>query len=293
MHSSQRNGGIMTNAGLRALPAEGAILTESPVWFDETRTLAWVDMVAGTISTASERGELSRIAIAPYLGAIVPTRSGGLAAVTVDGLGLVVEGGLEPMVKILTDPSVRLNDAACDAEGRLWVGSTAFDATPGAGALHVWDGNGLPRVAVEGLTQPNGIGWSPDLTTMYVVDTAVSTVYFVEVVRDGGIGELQTFIQLGNDQPDGLCVDSEGCLWIAMWDGAEVRRYSPAGEFVEALALPVTRPTSCALSGDGRLYITTARHGLTEQQARQQEWAGRVLELRVGVLGAPVGRLAV
>jgi sugar lactone lactonase YvrE len=100
-------------------------------------------------------------------------------------------------------------------------------------------------------------------------------------------------IDLGNNKPDGLAVDADGYLWLAMWDGGEVRQYSPTGHLVRALQLPVSRPTSCAFSGDGRMFVTTARYGLTAGQLSHQPWAGRVLEIALGIAGAPVGRMAV
>lgn len=276
---------------IRVLPGERASLAESPVWLEESSTLCWVDMVAGSISTVGAGGALVRQRIAPYLGAIVPTVSGGLVALTRSAAARVLENDLEPMVTLSTDSNLRLNDAACDIDGRLWVGSTTVDGTPGLGALHVWDG-GTPRVAVRGLTQPNGLGWSPDATTMYVVDTAVGTVYSGRVTRDGGLGSLQPLISMGDEQPDGLCVDSEGYLWVAMWDGGHIRRYSPSGALDDTVRLPVSRPTSCAFADDGLLFVTTARYGLTEKQASEQSWAGRVLGLPVGLSGTPVGRFA-
>jgi sugar lactone lactonase YvrE len=277
----------------RPFTAEADVLGESPVWIGETETLVWVDMISGAVMAASRGGTPSTTVIAPYVGAVVGTGlSDAFAVVTVDSVVLVQGRKRSTLTTILDDPSLRLNDAACDAEGRLWVGSTALDGAAGRGALHVWDAIGPPRLAARGLTQPNGIGWSPDGSHLYLVDTAVSTVFVAETGPGGNIGRLQALIKMGGAKPDGLSVDSAGCLWLAMWDGGELRQYSPTGDLLRTIRLPVSRPTSCAFSDDGRMFVTTARHGLAAGELRDQPWAGRVLELHLDVVGAPVGRLA-
>ena len=274
---------------------DGGSLAESPIYFSESHLLAWVDMPAGAVHSVTVTETFDRVSspttrvIAPYLGAIVPALNGRIAALTVDSVVLLEEGSVRPLTRILTDPSQRLNDAACDLQGALWVGSTAVDGTPGQGALHKWDCVGEPVVVAEGLTQPNGIAWSPSGDMIYLVDTARHCVFASAVDRIS----LRTLIQFDDEEPDGLCVDSDGCLWIALWNGSQVRKYSPIGAPLDVIQLPVSRPTSCAFVGGGHLVVTSARRGLSDEAAASQPLAGHVLVLEAGAVGAKVGRLAV
>lgn len=279
-------------AAVTLISGPAAQLGESPLWLAESRALAYIDMIGGVLHRRDlETGDSTSTAFGPYLGSVVETRSGGLACATVDSIGILEDGVLKPAVRILDDDSLRLNDAACDPWGRLWVGSTSRTDEAGVGALHVWEPGASPTVVLDGMTQPNGIGWSPDRSAAYVVDSARSAVLTAETDPEtGDIGSFQVFLSVEGGHPDGLAVAADGSIWLAVWDGSRIDRFAPDATHLGSIALPVTRPTSCAFVGDGRLIVTSARHGLDVADGSPD---GRLLSSDVGVDGAPLGRLAV
>lgn len=178
---------------------------------------------------------------------------------------------------------LRFNDAKCDPRGRAWAGSMAYDGTPGAGALYRLDPGPTATVVVAGVTTGNGLGWSPDRRELYFVDSPIQTVRAYPYDDDTGhIGDPRLVVAVppGAGTPDGLCVDDDGCIWVALWDGSAVRRYTPGGRLDAVIPLPVARPTSCCFGGDV-LYITSARHGLANVQSPD----GAVFAVDVGTTG--------
>ena len=194
-------------------------------------------------------------------------------------------GVVSPLVAVEADlPGNRMNDGACDAHGRCFAGTMAFDKTPGAGALYRLDPDLSVHRILDGIGISNGIGWSPDGARMYHVDTLTGGVD--EYDYDPPTGEPADRRRLvdaepGWGRPDGLAVDAEGGIWVAFWDGWAVRRFDPAGALSEVIELPVARPTRPAFGGSGldRLYVTTARDpgGL----------GGAILAVEPGVRGLP------
>ena len=163
---------------------------------------------------------------------------------------------------------VRMNDGACDPQGRFWAGTMAYDESPGAGALYRLELDGSCTTVLTGLTISNGIGWSPDGSTMYLNDSGTGCVdAFRFDGATGAISDRRTLVR--SDQPgvvpDGLTVDEEGGIWVALWGGGAVNRYAPDGSLLASVELPVERPTSCAFGGPDRatLFITTARGSST------------------------------
>ena len=230
-----------------------------------------------------------------HVGAVAPASGGGwvLAAGTgfvhVDALGAVHE--LAQPEAGRTD--VRMNDGACDAVGRFWAGTMAYDERPGAGALYRLELDGRCTTMLTGLTISNGIGWSPDGTTMYLADSGTARVDAFDFdPTSGDLGRRRTIITIDEPgvAPDGLTVDEDGGIWVALWDGGAVRRYAPDGTLLTEVELPVDRPTSCAFGGPDRstLYVTTARHGLDEGALTRQPEAGHVFRIDgLGTTGMP------
>jgi sugar lactone lactonase YvrE len=207
-------------------------------------------------------------------GAVLRWRPGGEPGVLAD---------LEP------DPErARLNDGAVDAAGRFWVGSMDARRPLGPhGRLHVVDGGGaVPRTAVrlEGLLAANGIGWSPDGATTYVVDSGRRLVHRLRTGADGALEPAGPPLGVRTGVPDGIAVDGEGCLWVALWDGGSVVRLSPEGAVLRRIQLPCSRPTACALVGS-RLLVTTAT-------VRGERGSGWTYALEVDVAGPAAQRAA-
>ena len=187
------------------------------------------------------------------------------------------------------------NDGACDPAGRFWAGTTTPGYRPGAGALYRLDPDGTITTMLDGVTESNGIGWSLDGATMYFIDSGEREPRIRAFGFDlaggtlGGSRDLARF-PAGGAVPDGLVVDAEDCLWVAMWGGAEVRRYAPDGELLAALPVPVSQPTCPAFGGPGLddLYLTSAWEGMTASQRATEPLAGHVLHSRPGARGMDV-----
>jgi sugar lactone lactonase YvrE len=223
-------------------------------------------------------------------------RDGGLVAATGTTIALLGEGSNTTIAAELTNAdNLRFNDGACDAQGRFWVGTMGRKEAPGGGTLYRYDGRGLtPMVASVSIS--NGIDWSADGTRMYYIDSKTRRIdVFTFAAEDGTISERRTFAAIdGESEPDGLTVDAEDHVWVALWDGSAVRRYRPDGVLDRVIELPVSRPTSLAFGGDdlGDLYVTSARTGLTPEQLEAQPFAGGVLLLRPGVRGRAANRFS-
>jgi sugar lactone lactonase YvrE len=284
-------------AGVEVLPVPdvvirgGAEVGEGPVVDPRTGRLCWVDITGGVLyENDLETGAQSVSRMSTMLGAAAPrAHTGGFAVAVSEGFGFWADGELRVVDPVLPDPNRRMNDAKCDSRGRLWAGSTHLDFEPGVGALHCWDGHSPSTVVADGFILPNGIGWSPDDRTMYLVDSLAHAVLAAPFDPDTGeVGAFAPICTIGPGLPDGLAVDVEGFLWVAVWDGSEVRRISPTGEVAAIVPMPVTQPSSCAFGDDGILYITSASAGLSDDELAAQPPAGSVFALPTDTHGVPV-----
>ncbi len=231
------------------------------------------------------------VAVGMMLGAAVPDAGTGWAAAAEDGFGLIdADGHLDLLDRVLPEPGTRMNDGACDSHGRMWAGSLTKTFDPGLGKLHCWAYGQPSRVAAQGLTLPNGIGWNSANTRMYLADTRHAAVFAYEFdLDDARLGDRHAVLEVpaARGQPDGLCVDADGCLWVAQWGGWRVCRYDPGGRLLRTVEFPVAQPSSCAFGPGATLYVTSAREGLPPDHA--QPLAGSVFAFDAGVAGAPVG----
>jgi sugar lactone lactonase YvrE len=185
---------------------------------------------------------------------------------------------------------MRMNDGKADPQGRLWCGTMGIDDPQPEGALYRLDGDWSLRTELTGLTIPNGIGWSPDAATMYFTDSTWSRIdRFAYDVDAGTLSDRRTFVDIRPELglPDGLTVDEDGCVWVAIWFGAAVHRYTPDGELDTVVRIPALQATSCVFGGSDRrdLFITSASFRLTVQQLEDHPRAGRVFTCRPGVVG--------
>jgi sugar lactone lactonase YvrE len=264
---------------------------EGPVFDRRTGRLCWVDIPNGLLLQSDlATGEQTRSTMDTMLGAVAPrAHDEGFAVAVSDGLGLFIDGHLEVLDPVLPEPTRRMNDAKCDSRGRLWAGSTHMEFVPGVGALHRWDGAGPSELMTDGFILPNGLGWSPDDTVMYLADSMAGQLLAATYgAEDGEVGEFAPLCAIDSGLPDGLAVDTDGCVWVAVWGAYEVRRYSPSGELVGRVPMPVEKPSSCAFGDDGTLYITSASADLSEAQLEQQPLAGSVFALDTRTHGVPV-----
>lgn len=271
---------------------------EGPVWDAREGALLWVDIVTGEVfRLAPASGELTRISLGQEVSAVLPRASGGYVVTLTDGVAALASIAQDAPLELLApvepeQPGNRLNDAKCDPAGRLWGGTMAHERTPGAGALYRLDGDLTLTRVLDGVTVSNGLGWSPDGTRMYFVDSQPRTLDVLDF--DVGTGEatgrrrlIDVPAALGS--PDGLAVDAEGAIWLAVWGSGAVYRHAPDGELLEVVAMPHRDVASCCFGGPdlSDLYITTASHELSDAERAQDPRAGGVYRLTPGVRGLP------
>jgi sugar lactone lactonase YvrE len=184
-----------------------------------------------------------------------------------------------------------MNEGGCDPDGRFYCGSMAYDKRPGGAAIYRLDPDLSVRVVVEGVTISNGLEWSPDGTLAYYNDTDTFRVDVFDYDREAGLTGRRPFAETGLARPDGLTVDAEGGVWVALSNGGAVRRYTPEGALDEVVELPVTKVTACTFGGPklDELFITTSREGL---EPGDEPPAGSLFRAAVGVEGLPVREFA-
>lgn len=264
---------------------------EGPVIDARGGRLCWVDIVAGELHQSDlATGSTETWRFDTMLGAIAPRASRpGFAVAVSEGFGFAIDGQLVIEDPVLSDPALRMNDAKCDPFGRLWAGSNDLAFAEGRGALHRWDGRTSSTVVRRGLTLPNGLGWTADAQTMYLVDSTAHVVLRAQFDVDRGeVGEFEPFVHVDGGLPDGLAVDQDGGVWVAVWGASAVHRYDGAGRLVERIAMPVSQPSSCAFGSDGTLFVTSARDGLASQRLAGESLAGSVFAISTDTRGVPV-----
>ncbi len=274
----------------------GAEVGESPVWDTERGELLWVDIPRGLVHRLDPAtGRDVPLPVGQPVGAVALRASGGLVLALRDGFGLLDYGSREVSIVqgVETDlPGNRMNDGKCDRAGRFWAGTMAVDETPYAGALYRLDTDLRVRQVVPDATMPNGLDWSPDERTLYYVDTFDQGIDIFDYdPEQGALANRRRLVDIepADGLPDGLTVDSEGFLWVALWGGSAIRRYAPDGRLDMVVELPVTQVTSCTFGGADldELYVTTASEGLQGEDLRRQPLAGGVFRLRPGIQGRP------
>jgi sugar lactone lactonase YvrE len=276
-----------------------AQLGEGPVWDVRSSELVWVDISGRLIHRWDPAsGGATEIATSGDVGAVVLCEDGGLmAAVECELWRVSTEGEWTLLAAVEPKPGVRFNDCRADPRGRLWAGTLHRDREPAQAALYRMEAGGELTTVLPERTISNGIGWSPDGTTMYYIDsTTWRVVSYVYDLDSGNLGVESVFTEIdpADGLPDGLTVDAEGGVWVCLFGGAKIRRYRPGGELDRQIALPLTNPTCPGFGGPDlrTMYITTARHRLTAEQLEREPNAGVLLQLDVGVAGLPPNRFA-
>ena len=269
-------------------------LGEGPLWHPQEACLYWVDI---------ERGLLyrSKPALTAYtkthfdtqLGAFCFKKEGGFILATGEGFFNWDYGQRSPKLiwnPLPTRPGVRLNDGKVDPAGRFWAGS--IDTEQNKAELYRLDPDGSQHTFLRNIGISNGLGWSPDRQTMYYTDSYQYTIFAFDYEPDtGAISNQRKFIQLpktgSKTVPDGLCVDAEGCVWSAQWNGWQIVRYDPEGKPLLSVKVPAQRVTSCCFGGENNslLFITTARTGLNESELADQPHAGDVFVIQTNTIG--------
>ncbi len=276
-----------------AMPFEHA---EGPGWDARTGQLLWVDQYAGRVHVGDhDPADDSVTVVRTYdvgaaVGAVVPSAGddGWLVAYAAGFGRLARDGTVTPLAQP-APPHVRMNDGKCDDLGRFWAGSMAWQKSPGQGSLYRLDPDGTLTVALEGVTISNGLAWANGGETMYYIDTPTGRVDRFRVRADGSLVDRAPVVDVEGGFPDGMCIDADGCLWVAVWGGSCVRRYAPDGRLLAVVDVPAPQVSSCCLGGvDGRtLFVTTSQEGMDAVERARHPLSGAVFCVQVDTSGAP------
>ena len=278
-----------------ALDAQ-AELAEGPTWDPLREALLWVDLERGHVHRFwPGTGVDELVEVGQAVGAVALRSAGGLVAAVRDGFALLAEDGghVELVAEVeLELAGNRMNDGKCDHLGRFWAGTKAAPDQPGGGALYRLGTDLQVETVLAGVTISNGIDWSPDLRRMYYADTPTQRVDVFD--HDPGSGEVTNrrpfvTIPVAQGAPDGLTVDSDGCVWLALWGGSVVHRYTPAGELDRTIRFPASQVSSCTFGGSdlGDLYVTSASIDLGAERRAAEPHAGAIFLVRPGAVGLP------
>jgi sugar lactone lactonase YvrE len=264
---------------------------EGPVWSARWGGLRWVDMLAGDVLQLDQDGSVLRKHVGEVVGALRPRRGGGAVIGVRRGFALEEpDGSLTHLPELWGGDDVRMNDGGCDPDGRFYCGSMAYDERPGAGALYRLDPDRSIAVVLRGVTISNGLEWSPDGTSAYYVDSPTHEISVFDYSRDRGLERRRPLAKV-DALPDGLTVDADGGVWVALYDDHAVHRYGAGGDLDARVDVPAGRVTACTFGGDelDRLFITTSREGLA---AGADPSAGSLYAADVGVRGVPAREFA-
>jgi len=274
-----------------------ALVGEGSLWDPISKILYWVDILSHELYLYDPATKQNRtIPTCQAVGTVVPRKSGGVALSLHNGfatLDLDTEK-ITPIADPERDiPANRFNDGKCDPAGRFWAGTMEFNGATDQGALYCLDTDHSVSKKVEPVSISNGIVWSADNRTMYYIDTPLNSVRAYDYDIDtGNISNERVAIehQGGEGHFDGMSIDEEGMVWIALFGGWGVQRYNPAnGELLRSIRLPVEQTTSCAFGGENldELYVTSAAIGLDEAALAAQPLAGALIVIDPGVRGVP------
>ncbi|RQP24113.1 SMP-30/gluconolactonase/LRE family protein [Piscinibacter terrae] len=288
--------------------ASPGVLGEAPMWHPREQVLYYCDIPAKRLNRFDPKtGDFKHWDFDTEPASLAPRMDGSLVLAMRDGLfGFnPATGERERLAKPPYDAAKeRFNDGKADPQGRFWAG-TIYEPREPMAALYCWSDGTLERRA-EGITNSNGLAWSPDGRTMYWADTKAHEIYAFDFdLASGELSRRRVFASFpvkAADQdlatyggrPDGAAVDSEGCYWIAMFEGARILKLSPQGEVVREVHLPVQCATMPCFGGPDlrTLYITTSREKRPADELARQPLAGCVLSLRVDVPGLPANMAA-
>jgi len=282
-----------------------ALVGESAIWDPRRDALLWVDIVGRRVlRTKPATGQTESWGFPEMTGFVQPASDGTWLVGQHDDILKFEPASGDRSLFAQLEPAVsgnRTNDAACDREGRLWLGTMPLPETglSPVGNLYRIEGTGDVKPMERGLTIPNGIAFSPDGRTMYWADTLVTPHQVWKARYDpemGTPGEKEIFAYLPEDggRPDGATVDAAGCYWIAAVRGSQLLRYTPDGKLDLAVKVPVPRPSKIAFGGPDlkTIFVTSISDGLSAEERAREPLAGALLALEIGIQGLPAVEFA-
>lgn len=270
-------------------------LGEGPLWDDQQNCLWWINIFEGELHRYDPAtGDDRTWSLGQQIGTVVKQKSGGLAVALENGFYSFDPDTeqLEPVCDPESDrPGNRFNDGKCDPVGRFWAGTMEKAEENTTGSLYCLEGNGSCRKMLSDIAISNGIVWTSDRSTMYYIDSPTRRVDAFDYHPDTGeISNRRTAFEIpdGLGYPDGMSIDAEDRLWVALWNGWSVVRFDPQnGKLLDRIELPVANVTACAFGGPelNELYITTARKGTSDEELEKQPHAGGLFRVKVDVRG--------
>ena len=268
-------------------------LGEGPVWDPDRGLLWWVDLLAGTVHAIDpSTGARTRFDAGDAVGAVGLTRGGGLVLALADSFALAGTDG-QDLTRVpgftIDRTAIRFNDGKPDPWGNFIAGTMAWDESGNPpGSLYRLAPDGVVTELFGDVGLSNGLDWNDDQNLFYYSDTNIGRVDVFDTDPDtGALSGRRPFVTV--PEPDGLTLDAEGCVWLALWGSGELRRYTPDGRLDTVVRLPAWQVTSAAFGGPdlGTLFITTAREGLTPAEQAEQPHAGDIFACTPGVTGRP------
>jgi sugar lactone lactonase YvrE len=276
-------------------------LGEGPFWDSKKEELYFVDISNKQVLIfAPSSSSVEAITFDQEIGAVLLDQNSELIVAARDGLYAATrDGDLKTLLAPIDfgDSSIRCNDAKCDANGRIWVGTMAFDFKQGAASLYSFDSENLKEVLSD-LTIANGLGWSPDQKTMYFIDSLTSRVDSFDFdLTSGELSNRQPFVTFSDPGviPDGMTTDEDGGIWVALFGGSAVRRFDSSGKLTHTVSVPATQVTSCCFGGPdmSELFITTAQYGMDADTLSRDPLAGSLFRVKTSFKGSASNRYGV
>lgn len=280
----------------RVATDDAYVLAEGPFWDSVRGQVLWVDIrrglvLSGILADDGTIDEVDRIRIDGTVGSVAPSAAGSWIVANGDDIVGVEHGELRRRIAVLGSRGARrFNDGKPDAAGRYLVGTLSLTGPSDREELLLVERDGSWRVIDDDLTMSNGIGWSADGTLLYTIDTLRRRVYVRPYdVLTGETGAREVLIELADGYPDGMCVDAEDHLWIAVWGLGRVHRYTPSGELEHVIDIPAPHTSSVAFAGPllDTLVVTTASDELSDDQLEAHPLSGRLFTVVPGVTGLP------
>jgi len=263
---------------------------EGPAWSDRWAGPRFVDMLRGDVLELAANGSVARRHVGSVAALTRARRRGGWIALTRHAVLFADSDSLDaPLTegpRLWADPTVRANEGGCDPAGALHAGSMAWDASPGRGSLMRMDPMGLVTEELADLTISNGLAWTAEGSRAFYVDSATGTIDVFDWTAKDGLSSRRTWAHVEGGGADGLALDTDGGVWVAIFGAGAVHRYDRQGRLADVVELPIRQPTALAFTGAHRerLIVTTSRHGLADPELS----AGAVYELvGHGVRGVP------
>lgn len=273
-----------------------AYLGEGALWHPVEKKLYWINIEGRQLHIFDPASKKDSVFdVHERIGTVVPVEAGGILIALQTGIHCMdtKTGKTRFITNPLPDPAIRFNDGKCDPSGRFWVGSMHLEQITGLASLYRMDTDHSMHKMVDHVTISNGIVWSADRKKMYYIDSPLNTVdVFDYDDPSGSIHNRRVAVTIPGETggPDGMTIDAEGKLWVALWGGYAVGRFDPeTGELLQKVEVPAPNITSCAFGDDdlGTLYITTATQDMDETQLKKYPVSGGVFSARPGVKGVP------